>query len=90
MSDKPGAESSAPEATTPAEATNEAFGFEPAAVSEKYNTEYIVKNMNKERRTGRLVIIGVLVAAIAGALLWVSLVPDPAPPSAEADTSATE
>ncbi|MEL6547188.1 MAG: hypothetical protein AAFQ82_21355, partial [Myxococcota bacterium] len=102
--DPAGTPSSAPQPEAPPR--NEAFGFTEAPVQEKYNTEYIVKNMQKGERTTQYVVIGLVVAALAGAGLWLMLMPeaeapalpsaketapaDPAPPESPSEGEKTE
>lgn len=69
---------------------NQAFGFTEAPVQEKYNTEYIVKNMQKDERTTQYVIIALVVAALAGAGMWLMLMPEPEKPALPAAGAPTE
>ncbi|MEO1175235.1 MAG: hypothetical protein AAFX94_24745 [Myxococcota bacterium] len=62
---------------------NEAFGFQEAPVQEKYNTEYIVSSMQKDQRSSRTLVIGIVIAAILGAVFWALLMPAPEAPSLE-------
>lgn len=60
--------------------SGEAFGFKAAAKDEKYNTEYLVANLQKEKQRTILIIAGGVAAAIAGIALWAMLGSDEATP----------
>lgn len=82
------------------------FGFEtPAAPkNEKYNTQFIVARMEKDRKATTLMVVGGIVAIIFAIALFVIFRPDsalhappkeqnldtPAPPAAAADTKPLE
>lgn len=57
------------------------FGFTEAPVQEKYNTEYIVSSMQKNQRSSRTLIIGLVIAGILGVIMWTLLMPAPQVPS---------
>ncbi len=52
-----------------------AFGFQSAPKKEKYNTQYLTANMGRDRRRGQLIVLGIVLAAIAGVTMWVALAP---------------
>ncbi len=79
-----------PQGQSMASPQNEAFGFSEAPVQEKYNTEYIVKNLQKDERTTQYVIIGLVVAALAGAAMWLLLMPTPEKPSVPTPATAVQ
>ena len=56
-----------------------AFGFQADAKEEKYNTQYIVASLAKDRMRTRLIIAGTLAAAVLGVLLWMALSPKSEP-----------
>ena len=67
------------------EPQNDALGFSAAPKQEKYNTQYLTANLKSNRRTGQMILVAVLVAAIGGVALWASLAPEgdkPAPKAA--------
>ena len=79
---------------------NGAFGFQSAPKEEKYDTQYIVASMNRDRTRNLVIVVGVLLAAVLGVALWISLTPKsepvapkapalaaPATPSAPADAA---
>ncbi len=71
----------------------EAFGFEAAPKDEKYDTEYLVRNMEHDRKRYMLIVVAVIVAAILGVITWISLAPegtDLPPPRATPAAAPTE
>jgi hypothetical protein len=64
---------------------NGAFGFDSAPKQEKYNTQYLASNMQKSRRTGQLIVLGILVA-VGGFVAWFAATSDSGhkPPAAAA------
>ena len=66
-----------------------AFGYQAEPKEEKYNTQYLVSNMNKDRTRNILIIVGVIVAAVLGVSLWAALTPksEPVAPKAPAITA---
>ena len=54
---------------------SEAFGFAPAAKDEKYNTQYLVSHMNKEKRVTQFIVLGGLALAL-GVVTWMLLAPN--------------
>ncbi|OGR09320.1 MAG: hypothetical protein A2341_02100 [Deltaproteobacteria bacterium RIFOXYB12_FULL_58_9] len=59
---------------------SEAFGFAAASGGEKYNTQYLVQNMSRDRKVYQMVIVGGIIAAVLGVAIWVLLMPEEAPP----------
>lgn len=65
-----------------------AFGFQPETNEEKYNTQYLVGNLHKDRLRNQLIIVGVIAAAVLGIVLWLAIGPSsepalpPLPPTA--------
>jgi hypothetical protein len=80
----------------PAPRDDEAFGFEAAPKEEKYNTEYLVRNMERDRKRSLLIVVAIVIAALLGVVTWVLLAPEepsmPAPsmPATAPPTPATE
>jgi hypothetical protein len=62
-----------------------AFGFDAQQQpkEEKYNTLYLASNMQRERRRTQYIVIGIILFAIIGAILWVSMMPEGQPPGAQ-------
>jgi len=58
---------------------NGAFGFQAEPKEEKYDTQYIVASMNKDRSRGQIIVVAVLVAAVLGVALWIALTPKAEP-----------
>jgi hypothetical protein len=69
---------------------NDALGFDAAPKEEKYNTQYLTANLTKERRTTQLIILGVIVAAIAGVMFWVGMMPASPPVAAPGAAAADQ
>ena len=42
---------------------------------ERYNTVFLTNNLVQERRRNQLIVVGVLAAALAGAGLWMAMMP---------------
>lgn len=51
----------------PNDQQGEGFGFQAQAKNEKYNTEFIVNNIEKDKQRTKLIVLGVIVA-IMGAI----------------------
>lgn len=79
----PNAPAQDPTAAGPQGAGGQAFGFAARPQEEKYNTQYLVANMSKERRTTQFVILGVIAVAL-GAAMWLFLMPKDTPKPAPA------
>ncbi len=59
---------------------DDAFGFQPEQKAEKYDTLYLTSNINQDRKRNQMIIVGIVIAAIAGVTLWLGLMPESKPP----------
>ncbi len=48
----------------PNEQQGEGFGFQAQAKNEKYNTEFLVNNLEKDKQRTKLIVLGVIVALL--------------------------
>ncbi len=46
------------------QAQGESFGFQAQGKNEKYNTEFLVNNLEKDKQRTKLIVLGVIVAVV--------------------------
>lgn len=64
------------------------LGFAASPKKEKYNTQFLTANMDRDRRRTQMIILAILFSGIAGVVLWVALAPSSPPvPATPQETS---
>lgn len=62
-----------PQVPEPPDASSDpenSFGFENGPPRQKYNTDYLVTHMRNDERKNRLLMLGAIVAVVAGCVIW--------------------
>jgi hypothetical protein len=67
---------------------DEAFGFEAEPKWEKYDTEFLVRNMERDRKRSLLIVIAIIMAALLGVVTWILLTPGEPPTPAPSTPAA--